>query len=378
MEKINCFYKYLQAYSCAVRNSKMYFYTKGHELIQIDLETYDTRFVNEDFTEKNNNIVHSVFCVSDRLYYINRTGEMLVEAKTGKSFPLLQEKNEKVYVFFAVQDAEYIYILYSNGMLFSKIDVNNERFEVANLDRDLHIAGTDAASVDYVGLHNDKIFVFQKSENQMLCYDLKGCSSEVILLPDILGKCMHIAVEKDRIIVLNQESKIYSWNTRGGDIRLLYSFDAKEPVLRSYNRMHIFKDKVILLPGLMGNDILILDKDYHSREIYAEYPKGFAYNMGDSYKYVRYAETESEILYPMRSANYILIISKETGDMRWIQPDIKSVQKMMAEYQRTCAPVIFMPEDMISFKAESMKNAIKDRNTIGKQIWKQVYKACNE
>lgn len=374
-QKIREYYKSLQSFSCIARDGKLISSVKYHEFVQMDLKTGIMQYIDNYYKEDINikGAVHSFFSMPDDLYYIDGNGRQIAALGKGKRIPLLESKQE-ISVMFAGKWNEKIVVMYSNGFVFSEIDVMKGTYSFFDLGPALLKKDTNEIDADYIGLDEGVIIIFKRGENRLVCLDIGSNRMTECHYPKELKQVFHTVYREKKIFVLNTDGEIYLWDFKKNTAELMWKSRESGQSLH-YGRIHFFKDKVILLPSLRGKDILVFDINFDHETRYDNYSKGFSYNMQDQYKYIRYTESEDEIIYPMRSSYYVMTMNKDSGEINWIQPDRENICDMYKAFIKRHKE-LYLPEGNIEFDFVDTDVEIKRRLTVGEKIWRYADDLC--
>ncbi len=359
--------------ACMVQDGRMFFYTKYGDLVTLDLLSGKM-----DYADSRSSSVdaRSIFWIDHRLYRLDQRQKKIIEIDGGRQISLAEVQACGAFIQFAEKYHSYIYVLYGNGSFFLDIDVSNADYHYMNLKKQLlHTENFERESshFSYSGLHENRIYMFQKRGGYLLCYDLDRKKLKKCRMPAELGDCRHIAVKGDILFVLNCKNEVYRWDYKNGGLKLVWRL-RQDQQMRCFGRIHFCGDKLVLLPFLDGKDIIFIDPETGQSVLYDHYPEDFGYIMPDQYKYVQYADTAQTVYYPMRSSCYFLMISKTEGTLKWLKPKMPCTEQIIERfhnsYKRLAVHDESVPiEEYLSIAVSQNKLKAMPAGSIGKNIW---------
>ena len=366
--------RHLRAYSGVVLNDALYFYAAYGGLLRMDLKNGKMEYLDFPPIFENTTAQLHHFLVRNRgeIYQINSYNGQIT-GLDNSVVGSLKEMNEVASVpLFAQSYGSYIYCLLNNGMLFTDIDIRSGEYNFFDL-RKIIPCKIEGYSIAYGGLHGEKIYAFPWVGRTMVIYEIRQAELKQYSFPRSIGICKHVATRDDKIYVLNNNNQIYYWEPQNEHVNKIWDeayVSTKESRKDSCGRIHLCGSKLIILPSQNGTDIKILDVISGDTNTYRDYPPDFQYIMGDPYKFVRYVETESEIIYPMRSANYILKIDRYTGELRWVKPRPPMVEDILAHFQPNKANIYEEIFPLKLYHTLVKGSAVRYLHTgIGEKIW---------
>ncbi len=372
----NKLYEMLSASSCAVLDKKLLFYTRLGDLAELNLETGKLDYIPNKTDDLD---TRSVFQIENKFYRLDNESAKITDIASGVEFYLEEAAESSAHIRFAEKYNSFLYVLYGDGLLFLEIDVNNKSYRHMNLKKKLEDSA-DLKKVDcsfrYGGLHENKIYIQENENGYILCYELDADRWEIYRPPSKIGSIQHIACKGDMIFLLNYKNEIYRWFPQDERIELIWSSEQYQNTKQYFGRIHICKDRLILLPWRNGSDIVFLDYKKGRADLYEDYPKGFGYVLNDLYKYVIYTETEQAVYYPMRSSNYFLCISKETGTLNWIKPIMPDKELVLKKFKSSCSKKRIQTEiaPLNDYISAVNKGEGKDKKDpcVGEKIWREI------
>jgi len=369
-------FELLSAASCTVLDKRLLFYTGFGDLAALDLKTRRIDYLSN----KNDGIdTRSVFQIQGKLYRLDNCSAKITEIASGAELYLTEAEESSAHVRFAETYDSFLFVLYGDGLFFGNIDVTNKSYRFLNLQKKLEdfiiLKKTDCSFI-YGGRHENKIYIQENTNGYMLCYELEQDKWEAYRLPAEAGRIQHMACREDMIFLLNYKNEVYRWFPREKRVRLIWRADVYRDVKQYFGRIHICKDRLILLPWLNGSDIVLLDYQRGQSVLYKDYPEDFSYSFNDLYKYVTYTETEQTVYYPMRSSNYFLCISKTGGTLNWIKPILPGKEIVLNKFKSSClkkwiqAEMIPLNEYMDMVNQQEADEV--DDCCVGEKIWKGI------
>lgn len=208
-----------------------------------------------------------------------------------------------------------------------------------------------------------------------VAYDMEFDKWQEYKLSAKLDSCISVAPYKSKLYILNSKGTVYSWDVKD---KLLTNCVSIEGKIFEFSKVVVTDKRNFLLPSL-GKDIIYIDLDTGQKNKYISYPEEFCYCGLDGWsKYYGYCEDEKHYYFAMRSMNYLLIVNKQDGEIKWIKPKLPNSE----EYER----VYIKYNNGLYRETEcSIKNLFvyamgniehSNRHMAGEDIWKQVKREC--
>lgn len=347
--------RHLRAYAGDALNDVFYFYSAYGGLLRMDLKDGQMEYLNSPsiFSESTDSLCFFLVRNCDKIYQMNSHSGEIVGFDHNVHCSLKEMGEVDSAPLFVQSFGPYIYCLLNNGMLFTDIDVGTGEYTFVDW-RKIFSKKSETYPISYGGLHGDKIFAFSWDRRDVVIYEMKQAEQKRYHFPEDIGMCKHIAPKDNGIFVLNENNQIYYWEPQNGHANKIWDevhFSTEEIKKDSCGRIHLCGNKLVILPSRNGEDIRILDVASGVTDTYRDYPDDFQYMMGDPYKFVRYVETETEIIYPMRSANYVLKIDRRTGKLYWVRPRLPKEEDILAHFRPNKSNVY---EEMFPLKSYPM------------------------
>lgn len=154
--------------------------------------------------------------------------------------------------------------------------------------------------------------------SELLFINLDDGSSETYRIETNDSGVADIISTDNLIFILFNDGGVASY---GKEKRELKEFYPTKDVLHkgTYCKMLLVQNKLWIFPATKEN-ILILDLQRKSRDVYERYPPDFVYQFPENHgKFLGFTEDENKFYVGQRSANYMMIIDKNTGKEEWIQ-----------------------------------------------------------
>ena len=220
---------------------------------------------------------------------------------------------------------------------------------------------------------DDEIWLVPRNGKQILVFNMVTKVFNSMESDLEIKNCVHAIHRKGKIYILNKFGGIYVWDIKGKKMDCFLAEQGQEK--SAYGRIIYAGKRFILLPSLADN-IQIIDMDKKEKTIYRDYPKDFGYSTRKWSKYYGYCEDENYIYFAMRSANYILKIDKNTGNIDWVKPILSEKEKYQCIVSYS---VMLISEQQLSLD-ELLKNVKKRQGYVGndniihsgEKIWRDI------
>lgn len=206
------------------------------------------------------------------------------------------------------------------------------------------------------------MWLFSRSKRIVIQYDMRDDSICLKYLPEEIQFCIDVVTEKNDFYILDTNNVVFKWNVESNSVDLqwensnLYQLDMK------FGKLLVTKNKFVVMPSL-GADILIIDRKTKEMIVNKAYPCDFQYLASPKWtKYISYCEDCEYFYFPMRSANYILTINKETGSLAWHKPHFLDKEKYAAYLDYEQKVIIEKKWEIEEFLNYIKKNNCEDAN----------------
>lgn len=178
---------------------------------------------------------------------------------------------------------------------------------------------------------NKEVWIFTERKGIVLKYDLFREESIVYSLPKSINGCMHVIWIKGLFYILSIDGKVFSWDLQKNKAKLLFNGKIKFPYAY-FGKIAVTNKNIWILP-CFGKDIYVMNLKSNVEELYSTYPKDFCYDIDPSKsKFYGYTEDSKNYYFAMHSANYILIINKESGKEIWVKPKEPTLDEKIDHY----------------------------------------------
>lgn len=371
----------------------LYYVTHSeHAIKRLDLKNYKVEYLDnpEGYIPKQWAGVDKILLDNDNLYLFEQNGQKLLEysllKKSSRCFDL------KCNIFscgsWAIctihNHVIWAFPSYANKVI--KIDLINGKVEertFADIDYsfnqkdELFISCGKEIEISYklfsCGCKIDnEIWLFTERKPFFLKYDLSKDIYEKSSLPVMIRSCVWALYRKYVLYILSAEGKLYCWDVFNNRAELLFDSGKRYPY---YNRFIVTDTNIWLIP-FFGEDIYVIDLKTKRKSKYSRYPKDFCYRIeAERSKYFEYCEDKNNYYFAMHSANYLLIIEKDSGAGRWLKPIEPQLEERAAYYIRNYGmnfcEFMWDLKDWIRICTDKY-NVYKNNKNIGKNIWKTI------
>lgn len=332
--------------ACTVsRNGIMYYVTHiEHAIKELDLNNLKTRYIDnpEKYVSAESNGIDKIVIHNNNLYLFEQSGKWILEYsisnKTSRFFDLRYSMHnmhncDNWAICTVYKDILYVFPCYANNLI--KIDLKKGILEIEKElypDMDYEYM-QEKGSIVSKGIEidipyklyscgcqfEDEVWIFTERKNIVLKYNLLTETRRLYLLPERIDGCTYAAWKEGLFYILSIDGNVYCWNPEGGETEIL--FDGKKRYPFPYFGKIAVTDISIWLMPCFGENILVIDRKNGKEKTYTRYPENFIY-CEEPYmsKYFGNFEDDKNYYFAMHCANYILIIEKESGKEKWIQP----------------------------------------------------------
>lgn len=359
---------------CTYHDGNLYFFSSQNGLLaKLDEKSkkvsYLPTIVEETYGRASS--IDILESYRNKLYALKTAGDGLIEydLKTDTyqcydpecaenpwgNFILMTEYNSKIFLFTRTRDVIKIF------------NCDDKRFTTVEHDFE--------ERTYYCGIRvDDVVWLFPKDGEHIVSFDL---ASETMQSYE-----SHVKFE-NAVSCYEDDKKIYVLSGNG-DVRFFHtdtlelsSFRiAKEP--EQMGRIIVTGKNVILLPSL-GDNIVVINKVSGSEKNYEDYPEEFKYQAHPTWsKYYGYCKDEKNIYVAMRSANHIMVINADSGEISWKNPTIvKEAEKLIflkereklrfTEHSISLETII---KHLCSNQDGNAKMNISEKLGVGEDIWR--------
>lgn len=377
--------------TCAVAGGKIYAFTSFARLpIKVDLCTGKIRLIEEIEGYSTSFYADTMLNAGDSIFILELNGNGLLQYNINKSacryFDIgCHGEDWDNYVVFA-QYEKYLYIVPRYVDMLVKINVESGEVQKG---RKLHSTRNtykidrkqEKKSYFWFGCqYEEKLWLFQKQSNLLVMYDMCKDTWKEYELSVEINDCVHAVQYNENLYILSSEGRIYCWNILSETTELLAVLNEGRTDNAIFSRLAVTDKKIFVLPSL-GEKMYVVHLNTRKIEEYKAYPKDFRYcGQKEWSKYYGYCEDKELYYFAMRSANYMLCVSKCDGKESWIKLEFDiqdgDYLRVFQGYNNTAV----LREDEWTLKELTDVNKYKfymfrDDNKlgIGKQVWSRLW-----
>lgn len=377
-------------FSCAKVNEKFYSFTNylgipimgdlySEKIDLLDsLKEYDPTFVVDNMLSDEKDI----FALE-----LNGKRLMRYNLKEEKCHYFNISCNEKKWgnyaAFGKIDNYFYIFPTYTNGIV--KIDLCTGRIQKEKgLYSEIgNSSGLIEENPNYEyfscgGRVGNEMWLFRRQDSLLVIYDM--CSDKWVKyrLPMVINDCIHAIWCDNKMYILSSEGRIYCRNLEGMMEEIA---DCSGGSLKSNNfsRIVVTDENIIILPFL-ENNIFIMNLNTKQIKEYDKYPIKFKYCGLKSWsKYYGYIEDNKKYYFATCSSNYMLVVDKQDGEMKWIKFQLPDYEDIMKSYIKYNKKQIYEKECSINeflyfIKENSESKERKNDCVVRSHAWKHVKK----
>lgn len=319
---------------CAYANKKLYFFDANNVLpMSLDLENKKFQILSIENINQFHEIRFDLQIEWDKcLYAVEINGEYMckyqLDTKHIKYFKIDCGKREDAN--FALLEAYngYIYIFTRFGIV-TIYDTRTEKIQQiqAEINGKEFITGCRYGNCYYmfsndgsVILEFDTVYCMWKIHNNM---DMAIQHTQIV----------QAVSHENNIYILFENASIEVWNVEQNQkqwINTAKSYYRKDV---SVSRICVTDGNIVILPSL-AEDIVYLDKQNYEIHCVDNYPEDFEYDIRKKKwtKYAGYCESDEMYYFACRTSNYILEISKTSGQIGWIKSEIDIYEQFDYEF----------------------------------------------
>lgn len=286
------------------------FFVCGSDLIRTNLNTYETRYVNDNNLKNafSENFADYITAVDKTLYTISwkNTCILRINLKDNSIKKIYEDNDARIQNLEPLDNSFFVF--FRNRGYYLKIIGDNYEKHISPLDNNVLYKSVRV---------NDEVWFVEKNGNKYFKCSLKTNDFIEEKIPVVLNKCVDIKHYNGRIYFLCENEMIIKDETE--NIKFI-SLDKKIDS-SLYGMIIPLKNKVFVLPGL-GDDILEID--YTGKvTTYNDYPEGYHYTQPDSWlkigtKYYTYEMKDNIHYFPRRATNYMLTIDGDRECINWV------------------------------------------------------------
>lgn len=348
---------------CIVLDGYMYFFTlDGGVFARMELTTGVVELLETtlDCIFGKYNAAASMMTIDRNIYVLTGYGRYLAEYcvdtaqaketeigcyyRKGGGIAGWFEKEGKIYIYLIGQREEVIYDRMSH--MVSKRELGGKTsfkpFRICQVD--------------------DCVYVFEETGDQVIRRNINTGAEDILTINSRWEEVRHIVHKDGRFYILTAKREIYVWDGCSNDLKLLCRSETDDTAWR----MAVLKDRIII-PPYHREEIQVVNTESGAVSFLKEQPADFkyhpAYNAG---RYSHFCEDQNNFYYSARTTNYVLVISKEDGELSWIRPLISSEEIMRYLFERGC----YLTRETC-FDFSSFLTAAEDRT-----LWKQAESTC--
>lgn len=354
---------------CSLYNNCLYFYASCNGIpAKLDLQTKQISILNypSHLTLGRCDSIDLMASNNQKIYALRNQGDALIVYDTCSNSYLEQaiSCNERAWGnfidMFVFESKLYIFPKNKNSILSMDCDKNEIEYKsYRNENGEGFMCGCHV---------QDKMWLFPQNGNVIGCVDLRNYAYKEFVCNCKFENIVTCSCFEDEIVVLDRNGNVYCWNTESKDIELCFS----DSSLEFMGRVAITKRNMVLLPS-RGDEIKIFDKLSKRVMVLDNYPDKFQYKANPLWsKFHGRCEDDDKIYFAMRSANYLLVLHKETGDISWLKPELPS-KEIEAKYLISYTKELMVEEEVplylfLRYIPKSGRNDIEIQKN-GEKIW---------
>ena len=317
-----------ESFAGGIINNDLFFYTfPDCNLVKMNLESGEVIWINNN--HNFDDLPNYLTINANKVFRCGNKGNLLTcyDLKREKEyffeFNVKSGTGTNILNMFSFQNLVFIVPKYEKKIII--YDVIKKIF----IEKGYHDIVENLELSDCIK-EGDRVWIWGKDKSEIVIFEMKKMEFQKIELQENL-RIKYISINSGRIVFLTDNNDVYNYNIETNNLTLIWEcFD----ISMDFDRIHLVGEDgklIILLPSINYNEIILLENG--ETKIYNEYPDKFEYIFPQQHKYVRYAESSEQYVYPMRSANYCLRINKCDGKIDWVQPRISrdTIYKVLVE-----------------------------------------------
>lgn len=283
------------------------------------------------------------------ILYPSERGDFLIimNKNTGEiSVPLINRFKGKIN--FSVYCNDRMWCIEKNLRWIAEINIKEVSIVYHNLE-----LNTNGKMIILVSAVDNKIYICRKEENELLVFDTINYSLNRINFSEYKKNIILSCVDNEKIYMFDYSNSFLIYDIKNGSFKSVHlNKEIKVDAVSAYNNMLLTRvkdciyriengevikvcslsnsgmgricvtdDKIIVLPGIESNEIIIIDLQSFEMTKYVNYPTDFEYSIKKGWgKYFGYCQDENYFYWIMRASNYFMKIDKRSGDIEWIKP----------------------------------------------------------
>ena len=331
--------------SCGIMNGKMYcnLFSDG-SIVELDANTGKMR-------QLNTTVISEPDCWSNGgMDYLYANGKLYIVENRRKKIACYDIRHDECNFYelagkwytLAVPNYTLATIFKDNIYIFPRFDKEIMIFSLANNCMkdsfclsigDISVPSNDILAEDPASAAifsnakrlGENVFLTCDVLKKIVVFNLGGRSISYKDYPVGLEQCADFIIKDDILYFLSVYGDVYSYSMASEDWNIISVHGDK----LEYGRLLVTDSNICLLPR-QGNDIVIYDiagKEFYR---YDEYPEDFVYALRypGMAKFFGRCEDDDWYYMAMCAQNYMLKVSKHTGQLAWIKPQgISSKEK---------------------------------------------------
>lgn len=221
------------------------------------------------------------------------------------------------------------------------------------------------------------MWLFQKQSNIVIAYNMEDDTwKEYKILIEICN-CIHAVYTNHKLFILDSVGKVYCWNMTDESPELLADCSNEKNEVNTFSRIIVTDKKIFVLP-LFGKDIFYIDIYTKQIEKYDKYPMEFKYFEPEGWsKYYGFCEDNEYYYFAMRSIEFMLSLSKEEGELKWMRVKLPLYREYLKTYMKYNKNIVnemkYGSNNLLTFLDIDNKENNKNANLLtGNRIWKQI------
>lgn len=270
---------------------------------------------------------------------------------------------------------ENLYIFCCENAEIIIVDLASRKTKKVNLNDKSPVILEDVMFLKACRVSN-VVWLFPESLKFVVSYDMGSEKAERHPLNIEAGKLVDVTWKDGCFYILDSQNKVIMWDFKGGTHRIAGDFGNDGEC--EYGKLVVTDKTFMRLPGL-GQDILLLDREKAGSQkgmVYDSYPSDFGYfaALKEWSKYLEPCEDADHYYYSTRVDNYLLIISKKTGQIDWIRPTIANEKDELIycpySLKDFASENFFdMLDDFIVTVGDNARSHAQECDDVGRRIW---------
>lgn len=299
----------LESYTCIKNENEIVLFTKYGDWIRIDIETGNAK-VMESISDYQSS-PFMIFGIKGEFYRLDSGDNTLYKKGSGEWIKFDGNNTSSEIISLAGQIEDKIYVLYANGDLYYNIDVEKKTYDHAVL-----FSGDQVRPI----AENDGYIYMQEGNKVLISYNILLSTEKKYTLEDYVGIIQHICVMNNKdLLILNNKNQIFRFNC---DALCEKICELGNEDVMHWGRIHCINNEIVILPWRDSKQIYTYNPETEILET-EDIPSYVNFWEGGLFKFVRYYEDKSDIVYPCRAANCLLIISKRDRKLTWLKLDVE-------------------------------------------------------